>query len=847
MRTFIHSHTRSSSLDSPTSNSPVSKRISGSLADFEHIALIKDAPRQLGNLEHFHKITSGKLFGSKLFRRSRSTPKFSSNADGSSKKSSEDNGSFLNNIPAIKGTKTHEWGDNCDVSNSLIILNGGFTDPGTPRTEMRDEMSLPGLQRLSLDSPKPSNTSKDDIHECCSLDASPLYFSDQGVEINDNRTMQRRHGQILSPSVMDALDLDTNYMICPTILHNNQEYDRSSADMLPQQFNDNESNSDAADALETHSFEENLHSRTLSSSSCSSNFSFEVGGGLRGRTSSIKYYSKPDPSATCYLDGISEKEDLDEELNYYSTEIYEDDSHLYGEIEDEQFKGGFSSMCDISTDESEGNTEPLGNGCCTNGDLNTIPEGSNYEDSLTSNECHGISDAYEPSDKSAAEEIACDVREWNNDYKVPHIDYYGDSSSVRELYLAAGECKSPKTLQFQRKDTDLPAERRRSPEVQQLSQGEEISANDQEFEILSDCFHCNVISKNNSSSGKLKVDNDKVMTKNSTATKNATASCKLTRYADLYLLGDENDNKAKDLARPKKDIRDISSPAGRLGSNSGVISDDDQSDETREVSSLSKYSKTKTFQTGVLSSPEALCDKPVLITSPTSTPPSSPTSRSFSRAGVNALPPIAISRHLKYHDLHSSLDAEIKDSMGTLFFIDEAEEDSYNALQGRSEEDYLDEINNVPEDFTFSDNEDTEYHCTAFPRSHLDKFPYRNSHSFSDKPTGFVKENAPVPFKLDIKEKTVTFFKNSGKEISDDAMEGIRSSYNPCQSELTTLKSLNSTNKCDDHILQLKTLEPLTVGRSGSNVITSSHRGSYGLAPIVEKVSECSQGKQDFE
>ncbi|CCE62981.1 hypothetical protein TPHA_0D03460 [Tetrapisispora phaffii CBS 4417] len=116
------------------------------------------------------------------------------------------------------------------------------------------------------------------------------------------------------------------------------------------------------------------------------------------------------------------------------------------------------------------------------------------------------------------------------------------------------------------------------------------------------------------------------------------------------------------------------------------------------------------------------------------------------------------SHSLKIHDINSNLDSDIPGSTRDLFFIDETKEDAYLNNIKLEEESYLDEINIVPEDFDFSEPMGTLSCLTSISRQSTGSF--RRTHSFSEKPIGNVKENNPLQNKLEIKNKTITFFNN---------------------------------------------------------------------------------------
>ncbi|SMN20431.1 similar to Saccharomyces cerevisiae YER033C ZRG8 Protein of unknown function [Maudiozyma saulgeensis] len=159
------------------------------------------------------------------------------------------------------------------------------------------------------------------------------------------------------------------------------------------------------------------------------------------------------------------------------------------------------------------------------------------------------------------------------------------------------------------------------------------------------------------------------------------------------------------------------------------------------------------------------------------------------------LPPPARSQALKFHDLNSNMDSEIPGLTSNLFFIDEAEEDEYNTnlkihdigtentSQHEGEEsysDYLDEINTVPEDFEFSDSD--EYQLETFSGKHLGKVShlslrksplggresFRRTHSYHSKPLSISRENSPMKNKLELDNKTVTFFSSSWEDVNDN-------------------------------------------------------------------------------
>lgn len=128
------------------------------------------------------------------------------------------------------------------------------------------------------------------------------------------------------------------------------------------------------------------------------------------------------------------------------------------------------------------------------------------------------------------------------------------------------------------------------------------------------------------------------------------------------------------------------------------------------------------------------------------------------------LPPTARSNILKYHDISSNFDAEVPGLTSNLFFIDEAEEDIYNdnKKEYTSIDDAynydLDEINTVPEDFEFSEADIERSKSRNLRNGFGSPLSFRRTHSYHGKPIGVSRENTPVNNRLEINNKTVTFF-----------------------------------------------------------------------------------------
>lgn len=140
------------------------------------------------------------------------------------------------------------------------------------------------------------------------------------------------------------------------------------------------------------------------------------------------------------------------------------------------------------------------------------------------------------------------------------------------------------------------------------------------------------------------------------------------------------------------------------------------------------------------------------------------------------------SQPVKYHGLSSTWDTDVKGSMSNLFYIDEIEEDKYlEESLVESEDYYLDEINGIPEDYDFSDNE-ADFSNIKSPLRRLttkNLSSFRRTHSYSEKPIGMLKDSTPVKYKLEIKNKTVTFFDNNSVQRSFSDPYGTRPVISP--------------------------------------------------------------------
>lgn len=208
------------------------------------------------------------------------------------------------------------------------------------------------------------------------------------------------------------------------------------------------------------------------------------------------------------------------------------------------------------------------------------------------------------------------------------------------------------------------------------------------------------------------------------------------------------------------------------------------------------YSRQHTPLNNNSSSPTANNDGTMYIQIPTSILPS------------KSLPPTARSNILKYHDLNSNLDSEVPGLTSTLYFIDEAEEDEYNNYQEKrdlEEEAYtydLDEINKVPEDFDFSEEEIARSRSKHLRTPFGPPLSFRKTHSYYSKPIGVLRGTTPLKNRIEINNKTVTFFKqNCPSNVTDNHnslnYRSVENRTSPSKSSLTSPSKMDNNNSKD--------------------------------------------------
>ncbi|CUS24179.1 LAQU0S14e01992g1_1 [Lachancea quebecensis] len=759
MRSFIKSHKKSNSLDSSPSRSQSDKESGRSSYEYgihpqapisKRPVLDKGPPQSL-SFESFHKLSNkNKIFSTKIFKKpgghasktgepcttpvSPHVPTFRN----LSSPETPHNSHFVRHVQeeskeftTIKGTRTHEWGEAKEKSSSVIILNRSSTssDASSEITESGFGSHVK-LQRGSVSS---ATSSCIDENQRASFDfqagaITPLVKLDDLSEVQEKHPYfsLRSHGnkaknrQVRIHSHEDFLSLEKNSSVNLGFLDggpgasnrlqnlsslNNTDDSlhcvaedpsktrfQAQKDSTPNQhllglgidaknsaqgevsslsstdereqsvitndrsFEEGDENRASSIGLSTtkHSASEHSENDFEIESECgedysddSSKFSFEIGG-VNGRTSSVKYYSKPDPVPHVYVDDIYEDDDFDEDMNCFDEE------------EDQEFGAEFRKK-----------------------DVNASGR-SGFSNLKETNGFSTITDAIS-SDEEAEQPNRGEIKGYNDLFDI----------SDDELDT----------------NTSLHQEKEANDDMSYFSDDEALPLKD---DISQDFQASN-----------------------------------LKSYGDIFNLSDEESC--------------LSSKEALANTNESISGQTKTFAEIKKAEALKKpfghkpLTEEKNIENSFSTSHSPKIPKPSSPRGSLSiTPRSDPKSPSLDCTSLS-LPPPSRSQVIKYHDLSSNLDYEVPGAMSNLFFIDESEEDQYNKKR-QPDEHYLDEVNNLPEDFAFSDDDEYYLSASRSPEPNVRNSSFKKTHSFSEKPIGAVKERTPNNYKLELKDRVVTFF-----------------------------------------------------------------------------------------
>lgn len=859
MRSFIKSHRNSSSLDgSPTKwatplDQSGSQRHSNDSFDYQDSQVMtpnsnngtnaynnNTGPRHAPSFESFHRLANKKMFSSKLFRKNSncsqylpfsksltyvnestsapSTPRthntiFENNIETQSIES--DNG-----MPSIKGTITHSWGGRPETGHSVIVLNNGprSSISGNSTSESSDLESggqVTGVKKDSLISSN-SISSDEEPFTYPSLDPNTCNFPNDLQ--NDNTTekdvlkVKNKNRKARIHSDDDIINLKMNSSVDALILKNgfrnnveNNLLNKGLLSVHEHYISQSESintlirNSDLSiDRAQSSSVsfveavisinseqekdtpeadgEGSIYSSSDADNDNESEFSFEYAG-INGRTSSMKYYSKPEPVNNVYVDDLYVDENFDENLNY--------DEDSLDEMDFPSAKFHYNNGLDDSLG-SEGNT-------CENviiDDIQSIVD------------LHVNTNAKSKSNKKIKSYNDLFVLSDDEIYYGTKDDYGDETELMNEMY------------------------------------GQDHGANENLEEILESKYEMQ-LNNNSLTKPTNNTQNNENISKilpKLNKTEVNSFSKNLNSFADIFVLDDNfnddfDDNFDKDYY--DDEYNSINASENAPSRNHSSIHSYNKVDEKEfENHVFIDKNKIEEDNTRVLRNPVDIFvatenDQKLKTYS------NIPNSYFALTGNLPQLPPPSRSQALKYYDLNINLDSEIPGVMSNLYFIDEKEEDHYNKDDKLSDDDYLDEINSVPEDFYFSDSEQGVSPIKSpFHRSNTGSF--RRTHSFSGKPVGVAKDSTPLRNKLEIKNKTVTFFNH---QWSPSSYSG---SFNNQRSPRKNMRLAETVEyPIDEEILSA----PKRDNNSQYNLITPERQfgkptpeyiQDYSLSPIQE-------------
>lgn len=849
MRSFIKSHRKATSLDESPSSASSMSSLHGDTITLpsqidESLDFVPSTPSQLPHnstvgtrlspgFESFHRLANKKMFSSKLFKKSSTTnvnpqtaapiPKEYGSAPGTpqSKKSesttdSANSSDKATKYAAIKGTITHAWGDHSDTSQPVIILNNLPGSASDLSSDLGPAVRISSLRRgsaISTTSSGENTLASTFLAEDQSCGHGELQ-RDKHV-YNELSKVKSKNRQARIHSHDDIINLGKNSSVSLELLASTASPSIQSLEMLNGGDSENklktlpevqrlsvtkrgpqkhiESSVAASDASTIKhlspsvSFEETPSSKTQGSENAdtdddegseyptaddddddeddSSKFSFELSG-LNGRTSSVKYYSKPEPSDAVYIDDAYEDENFDEDMNFY------EDSFDDMEFPSDDFHDGLDN-------DSRMNLTPNP----ANNSLNAAKPIKKY------NDLFDLSDDADDDDYKDEATLMSTIYDDDKD---------ADDNDNDNEYKGGD-------------DDDDQCRQSTVDDHEKSSRQENVLTN---TSVHSENQHDSIISNSLS----LNIREPKVIYDDHPM---QAPSSSIKCFSDIFDLDDEDTDEHKESSGCYEKSNHLDVDEHIL---SGTLAHNDNSSKSKDFLGCSSINRPKTPVHILVTSPiEPTTKTSSIITDPHLHP-------AFS--GL-ALPPPARSQTLKFHDLNSNMDSEVPGLMSNLYFIDETEEDKYNERHKIADDDYIDEINSVPEDFNFSDSEQ-DMSSLKSPLRCSAKGSFRSTHSYSSQPTGSAKESTPTRNKLEIKNKTVTFFNYPWERSPAEAAQH--------RSPPTLENHLASPRECIDEYI----ISPIKKDGENYNPVTPTnsfckpnpeYMDEYSLSPIQENSS----------
>lgn len=858
MRSFIKTHRRASSLDnSPnkaTHESPESRRNSqgsfGTELGYPSSIVLK----QSSSFEPLQKLTNNKIFTTKLFRKSASGKNLSGN--NSPLLSNQEADTFVHShinissnsegIPAIKGTRKHEWGDNDDMSESVILLNRtsissmSDSNQGTPDNEIvrikhyspQIDQNPPFNQALNEETADLLDKDREKIKD---LSRRSSIRRSQSLKKKQNRLARiHSHDDILNLRNQSSFSTDllgSNFSPIPEKSRNGSPLPK--CEMSPMRESQSSEKLLSFVAKKTPELSFIIGASTegdnvsLDNDTSEGRISFEIKPEISnfcsedrspptscsvGRDDSRIQKENP-PSQHDKEEGEEQKEyDEEEEEEEKREEEDESDSSSKFSFENGNgLTGRTSSLKYYSTENTENNAPQLY--------VNDIYENDNFDDEM--NYFDSNEDDYEDMDHLYGEDTLglgfsemCSLSDNEIEGK-KHNDTQPDNSlpssgssfkdkKVQKISQSTSHDQRKKKIHqptsyadiYNITDDEGSGNEGKLPDKAPILNGEKYISEDEvnlDEEEEEDAFTkvTDVTDVQSENKRRYKI---KVPLKSKTVTK----------YADLFMLSDNERSTDSEEERSDEDYEE--QPLKENSSRNKLLYSNLSPEGSMSVTPTKLRSPKRYMD--VLS----LNNTPYAFKTPERKTMSSP-----------------LHQPLKYHGISSALDNEVQGSMSTLYYIDEVDEDQFIENSLDSEDYYLDEINGIPEDYEFSDTE-SEPVQTVSPFRPLNRAnfgAFRRTHSYSDKPQGVLKENTPVKYKLEIKNKTVTFFDHNA----------VQRSYSDPFSSLISTNSKNSDKNNEDQILDNRGLGvPVTPSNSFTKP-SPNFTQNASLSPIQESTT----------
>lgn len=683
MKSFIKSHSRSASLETPP------PRLSRECSDISQpvtpppglqVASTKHSPK----LESLQKFTT--LFNSKIFKKHSasasqlvSIPSDSSKVPSdlpqhglqrtkSPKRRSLDRFYALpeGDSPVIKGTVKHSWGGHDSPDDTRVIVLNSLNDPMKNNTNefIRSVVPNPKVTQDAVTETKARNRqarlrTQDDFYDLESkseidlemLNALAHDSNDDSASPVKKFINKMPEGQVTKNTAEEEIPVSR-------LSQTNDRDQNHTHKTKPKRYIMASKDDDLTIAENDHSDNNNYEDGEGDMSDSISNFSFELSG-ITGRTSSMKYYTEPGKETKqtkqVFINDLYGNEELEDDMNFY-------DSDDNGEEVPHFYKNDFSIV--RSTDSLETPAQPQ-------------RKINNYNDLMD------LSDRSSSTDSTTS-----------------------DTVSILSTPFALVD--------------DVPMEMNSTPR--------------QSSPLIN--------SPDLGTPRKMEVDYQVPEKKKASHTK------ALNSYADIYQVISDNSDAEEELVCDEEFNNQHSST---LGIEDTSITKTDIHDKLMETERVRFCSRQDIKATPA----------PIYANHALSTNPAIPGSSTLPK-----LPPPARSQTLKYHDLSVNLDSELPQYMSNLYFIGEEEEDEFNMNSTNKsmtqDEEYLDEINTIPEDFEFSDSEQPN---VLSSKSSLNRGSLRRSfkgtHSFVAKPRAVPVEPTPLNNKLALHNRTVTFFNSN--------------------------------------------------------------------------------------